>query len=63
MKAENMWKRILSMPDSRTKATKVVDFAFKHVPQGYWWTVARNEFHRLYKLGYWTWQDENKQNG
>lgn len=63
MKAVNMWKRILSMPDSRSKYTKVVNFAFRQVPYSFWWTIAMNEFHRLYKLGYWKWQDESKQNG
>ena len=63
MKVENMWKRIMAMPDSCSKATKVIKFAFHQVPQGFWWTEAMNEFHRLYKLGYWVWQDESKQNG
>ena len=63
MKVENMWKRIMSMPDSQSKATKVVKFAYNQVPYCFWWTEAMYEFHRLYNLGYWKWQDESKQNG
>ena len=63
MKVENMWKRISSMPDSRSKAVKVVQFAFKQPPHCFWWTEAMYEFQRLVKLGYWKWQDESRQNG
>lgn len=60
---ENMWKRILFMPDRCFKAVKVLEFSARCVPHGYWWTIAMNELHRLYKLGYWKWQDESSQNG
>ena len=64
MKAVNMWKRILSMPDSRYKMLKVFNFAgYYCVPHGQMWMYAMDEFNRLYNLGYWKWQDENKQNG
>ena len=62
MKVEDMWKRIKSMQDSRSKSVKVVRFAYHQVPYGFWWTEAMYEFHRLCKLGYWVWQDESKQN-
>ena len=64
MKAVNMWKRILSMPDSRSKMVKVWKFAGHYcVPYGQMWTYAMDEFNRLYNLGYWKWQDKSKQNG
>lgn len=63
MKVEDKWKQILSIPDSRLKAMKAVNFAFRQVPYGFWWTVAMNEYHRLSKLGYGIWQEESKQNG
>ena len=64
MKAVNMWKRILSMPDSRSKMVKVWKFAGDYcVPYGQMWTYAMEEFNRLYNLGYWKWQDESRQNG
>ena len=60
MKVENMWKMISSMPDSRYKAVKVINFAYSQIPHGCWWDTAMEEFHRLHKLGYWTWPDESK---
>ncbi len=63
MKVENMWKRILSMPDSRAKMLKVWKFAGNCLPYGNWWTIAMQEFNRLYNAGYWKWQDESIQNG
>lgn len=63
MKVENEWKLILAMPDSCYKVAKVVNFASRQVPHCFWWVVAMNEYHRLFKLGYWLWQDESKQNG
>ncbi len=64
MKVENMWKRILAMPDSRAKMDKLWAFAGRCMPYGQRWTIAMNEFNRLYNLGcYWKWQDESKQNG
>lgn len=53
MKVVNKWKRILSMPDSRTKMLKVWNFAGECLPYGNWWTLAMQEFNRLYNLGYW----------
>ena len=63
MKVENMWNRISSMQDGSYKVLKVLNFASKQLPQGYWWKIAMDEFHRLYKLGYWKWPVESKQNG
>lgn len=63
MKVVNKWKRILSMPDSRVKMLKVWNFAGECLPYGNWWTIAMQEFNRLYCAGYWKWHDESKQNG
>ena len=63
LSVENRWKRISSMPDSRSKVEEVLKFASDRPPWGYWWTIAMDEFNRLYNLGYWVCQDESKQNG
>ena len=63
LEVENMWKRISSMPDSYSKVAEVLKFAHDRPQWGYWWTIAMNEYNRLYNLGYWKWQDERKQNG
>lgn len=63
LEVENRWKRISSMPDSRSKAEEVLKFAYDRPTWGYWWTIAMDEFNRLKNLGYWEWQEESKQNG
>lgn len=64
MKIITRWKKILAMPDSWLKMMKVWDFAGDYcVPYGPWWTIAMQEFNRLYNVGYWKWRDESKQNG
>ena len=63
MKAVKKWKRIASMPDSRTKFLKVWNFAGKCLPYGDLWNLAMREATRLYNVRYWKCQDESKQNG